>query len=634
MQTLLTVGERGIAAALAGRNTNAAHRLINALMQNDLVTPLLVATNSARTNVQVQESLLRLQLQKLRYQLAVHAQTHSDESAHEAQPKAASPRALDVLLPDSLLDDAGSPGEAALPSRPLMVMSTGMQPLPRHAAAAQLWQSLRLCMQPDAPLLDASASVHGSSGSAAAALASAVQQLAAWSAAGGEDGPAAWLPSLLDVLQRPTLLARLDAQMQPPDAAVAGMGQSCADWRALLAQPVACIAPVLTSLAAAAVSTGAAQRQAWIEFGDWLYVRVRRSRHARRGSSAGNGTAAHSDRGDIHATQHSHKVPLDSIDELGYKHVALAYARALALDAHNAQATDATRLLLRLLHFAIHHNTPAVVPALARALAMVPPATWDILAPQLFVQLRHSQPHVRTYAVQLLLGLARTVPASVLYTAVASEGAEHDAGIATLLTAAAGGAPARIEQCRALLHGVQLLMPLAAEAWQSALQTALLEVRRRVVSLKPALLRTQAPGAQGQHAPGEAALWERRYAATVAHGVATLQQLAQEWQQRQPQSPHESYILATHMPKLIEVQALLSQAPAGSNADRHAGVDARLQALEQLQQEVAVLGRNPELALTEFAPQLASFSAAAGLPVPGAGNSVLHFALFYWLVLF
>ena len=520
MQTLLTIGERTISTALRGRNTGAAKRVLSDLMQSDLVVPLLVATSSAQRSAHVQEGLLRLQLQKLRYQLAVHEQDGGGDDVG-MRATVGSPKALDELLPDSLLDDdpVGSSKMGAQTTKPLAVTSTGLQPVALSTAAAQLWQSLALCMQPSAPLLRAQR------GSGGAALAAGVQQLAAWSLRAGDGAAPPWLPGLHSTLQAPQLQAQLDAQLPRRNTAEPGGAAAAADWGALLAQEAPQSAPVLTALAAAAVSTGPSLRRAWLSFGDCLYTRVRRARHARR--SVDN--AFTSDAGAANAkTTRSSKAPLTASDEACYRHVVLAYARALALDHGATTGTDSTRVLLRLLHFAIHHNTAAMQPAIAAAFAMVPPAAWEVLAPQLFVQLQHSQAHVRTYATQLLAALAGPVPASVLYTAVAAAG-DPAAGaaspeIAELLAAVSGGSDDRVSHCRTLLEGLRLLTPLAAEAWQEALQAALVEIRRRVISLKAEVARGVAAVAEGEAA---GPLWQRRYVAMVAHGVGRLRHLLQ-----------------------------------------------------------------------------------------------------------
>lgn len=60
-------------AALEGGNVTAARALLRNLLRSDLVAPLLVAGRSARTRARGQECLLRLHLQKLRFQVALGA---------------------------------------------------------------------------------------------------------------------------------------------------------------------------------------------------------------------------------------------------------------------------------------------------------------------------------------------------------------------------------------------------------------------------------------------------------------------------------------------------------------------------------------------------------------------------------
>ena len=503
------MGERSISTALQGGNTGAAKRVLTQLMQSDIIAPLLVASSSAQRSAHTQESLLRLQLQKLRYQLAAFERNRTQAPDSN---QVASPRALDTLLPDSLLDD-GTP-------QPLALHSTGLQPVPADVAAAQLWQSLHLCMQPEAPLLhaiatpDSGSSSSAGGGSAATALAAGVHQLAVWSAAVGDASVPRWLPALRNTLLAPTLQAWRTEQLRGAAAASGPDAKAhvgdVTDWDALLADEAAHSAPLLTELAAASVSTGAQQQRAWLAFGDCLYSRVRRARHTRR-------TAA--------TTQDARKTktPLTPSDELCYRHVTLACARALALDCNAAGSTDTTRILLRLLHLAIHHNTDAMAPAIAAALDMVPPAAWEVLAPQLFVQLQHSQQHVRAYATQILAGLAKPVPASVLYAAVAAAAQQGEPSdeLSALLAAVAGGHRDRVAQCRALVDGLRLLTPLAAESWQSTLRAAIVEIRRRSASLRAEAARAP-PG--GEATEG---LWQRRYHAMVAHGLSRLKHLHQ-----------------------------------------------------------------------------------------------------------
>jgi hypothetical protein len=520
MQALLTIGERSITTALHGRNTSAAKRLLTDLMQSDLVVPLLVAGSSVRRSAHVQEGLLRLQLQKLRYQLVVHDLRKSGDEVGSGGAAA-----LDALLPEDLLDDVVSESAA----KPLAVTSTGLQPIALPTAIRQLWQSLQPCLQPDAPLIKAlgePAHAPHTGASAGAALANCMQQLARWSSQCLEEPTPQWLPALQYVLSGSALQAQLHAQLRPSQE-VGAQGDhevapaaGVANVPMLLADPVTRSAPVLCALAAAAVCTGPPLRTAWLSLGDWLYRSVRRARQVRRISA----TEIRTPVGGIKVPLS--KTPLSASDELCYKHIVLAYARALSLDFHTTSGTDTTRLLLRLLHFAIHHNTAVIQPAIAEALNMVPPAAWEVLAPQLFVQLQHSQAHVRAYATQLLAALAKPVPASVLYAVVASSTAAAATApeTLTLLSAVAAGSTDRVAHCRSLLAGLRQLTPLAAESWQTTLHAALVEIRRRGIMMKAELTRMHATAGAASDGPAMA-LWHRRYGALVAHGAHRLRLL-------------------------------------------------------------------------------------------------------------
>lgn len=348
MQSLLTIGERSITAALQGGNTAAAKRMLLTLMQNDTVVPLLVAGASVRTNAHVQEGLLRLQLQKLRFQLAAH---ETGTPRTRRQPV----RTLNELLPNDLLDP-DKPGTAQ--AARLAVTSTGLQPLGPQEALGELWHSLQPCLQPGAPLLAALDSSRSSAGGLA--LSSSVQLLAEWTAACGAHTAPTWLPALREILRRDDMHARLSQQLL-----LGQEGDGVVDWGALLAQVELMDAPAATALAAAAVTTGAPLHTAWLAFGDWLYARARRARHARRAAGVS-----------------ASKAPLTPSDSVAYCHVVLAYARALSLDALSGSGLDTTRLLLRLLHFAIHHEDSSMQAAIRVALRLVPPAAWQVLALQ------------------------------------------------------------------------------------------------------------------------------------------------------------------------------------------------------------------------------------------------------------
>lgn len=124
---------------------------------------------------------------------------------------------------------------------------------------------------------------------------------------------------------------------------------------------------------------------------------------------------------------------LSETDQLCYQHVALAYARVLSLSLSDGSGVgDHPRLILRLLHFAIHYHKHGMHALLERALCMVPSIAWEGVAPQLFVQLQHSALPVRQFATRTLGALCEVAPAAVLYTLVAKAWREGDEGLLTL----------------------------------------------------------------------------------------------------------------------------------------------------------------------------------------------------------
>lgn len=422
MQVLLTVGERSITAALQGANPDAARRLLTNLMQSDLVAPLLVAGSSARTSAHIQECLLRLQLQKLRYQLA--AQTKHSSSGQPGPALASStgiPKelSLDALLPADLLDSIGDGGHvksAGPKSHPFTVTSTGLAPLDTPAALEELWASLHHCLQPGGPLMAPLLTSGGAHSLTAAhhALAASTQQLCAWTlqaAPQQRSWSPSWASQLHHILTESSMTELLCRQLTgdaSPDPLAAGV-----DLPALLSTTVVQSAPALTCMAAAAVSSGRDLQSAWLRFGDWVYSRARQMRHSRRSSqaleSASGGLAAAG----------SHVEPeLTQEERLCYQHVALAYSRVLALSLPQG-GVDHPRLVLRLLHLAIHYHKHGMQSQLEAAMQMVPASAWEVVAPQLFVQLHHSQQHVRAFATKTLAALAGPAPAAVLYTVVA-----------------------------------------------------------------------------------------------------------------------------------------------------------------------------------------------------------------------
>jgi hypothetical protein len=605
LQALLTIGERSITAALQGGNTSSARRLLLVLMQSDTVVPLLVAGASVRTNAHVQEGLLRLQLQKLRFQLAAHeAGTKSTDSPQAACRQFV--HTLNELLPKDPFDRESPSKPPATQAAKLAVTSTGLQPLALHEALGELWQSLQPCLQLGAPLLAVLDGSHSSAGGLA--LSSSVQLLAEWTAASGSVVQPTWLPALREILQREDMCTRLTQQLLP-DWREAEANR-VVDWRALLSEEEVLNSQAATALMAAAVSTGPPLHTAWLAFGDWLYARARRARHTRR---AAGPTASKA---------------LTRTDTLSYCHVVLAYARALSLDAVSGSGADTTRLLLRLLHFAIHHEDSSMQAAIGVALRLVPPAAWQVLAPQLFVQLQHSKPHVRKYATRLLAALARPVPAAVLYTLVAMAAPEvatgdqpEATGAQALLAAVSRDNPTRVRSCRALLQGLKQLTPLAAEAWQKALEGALVEIRRRFVTLRGEAARLHTATAAGA---ADRVAWQRRYSTMLTHGLGRLQVLLHDWEAREAATPHERTITCEFVPTLKATIETLTEPPDGP--DFTSQLDRKLAPLEDIIKRAHAAVPSMDIHLSDYAPILSELSPAGELPLPGTGHGAHRLA--------
>ncbi|KAF6253546.1 hypothetical protein COO60DRAFT_1463162 [Scenedesmus sp. NREL 46B-D3] len=70
----------------------------------------------------------------------------------------------------------------------------------------------------------------------------------------------------------------------------------------------------------------------------------------------------------------------------------------------------------------------ALQPQLQQALGSSPAAAWQVLTPQLLGQLQHASAAVRALVQQLLQGLARLVPCSVLYPLIVEVRAAQEAG--------------------------------------------------------------------------------------------------------------------------------------------------------------------------------------------------------------
>lgn len=94
-----------------------------------------------------------------------------------------------------------------------------------------------------------------------------------------------------------------------------------------------------------------------------------------------------------------------------------------------------------------------------------------------------------------------------------------------LLTAATKDHPGRVSGARALLAGLRRLTLVAAEEWQAVLHAAVVEIRRRLVTLKmeAARIRDVAAGDDASRV----VLWQRRYSTLLHNVTANLQGLLQ-----------------------------------------------------------------------------------------------------------
>jgi hypothetical protein len=94
----------------------------------------------------------------------------------------------------------------------------------------------------------------------------------------------------------------------------------------------------------------------------------------------------------------------------------------------------------------------------------------------------------------------------------------------TLLAAVTKGYPGRLSGAHVLLAGLRRLTLVAAEEWLSVLHAAIVEIRRRSVTLKTEAARIRAVA--GDEA-SLVVLWQRRYS-TLLHNVTNnLQGLLQ-----------------------------------------------------------------------------------------------------------
>lgn len=94
-----------------------------------------------------------------------------------------------------------------------------------------------------------------------------------------------------------------------------------------------------------------------------------------------------------------------------------------------------------------------------------------------------------------------------------------------LLAAAAQGHPGRVAGARVLLAGLRRLTLLAAEEWLAVLHAAVVEIRRRIVSLKMEAARIR--GVAVGDAASRVVLWQRRYSTLLGNVTADLQALLQ-----------------------------------------------------------------------------------------------------------
>ena len=94
-----------------------------------------------------------------------------------------------------------------------------------------------------------------------------------------------------------------------------------------------------------------------------------------------------------------------------------------------------------------------------------------------------------------------------------------------LLAAVAKGHPSRVAECRCLLAGLRRVTLVAAEKWQLTLQAAIVEIRRRLVTLKTEAARSLA--ANAIEASSSAVIWQRRYSTLLENAVSDLHKLLQ-----------------------------------------------------------------------------------------------------------
>lgn len=110
------------------------------------------------------------------------------------------------------------------------------------------------------------------------------------------------------------------------------------------------------------------------------------------------------------------------------------------------------------------------------------------------------------------------------FTGTASDKANSPA-LQALLEVVTKGHPGRVSGARALLTGLRRLTLVAAEEWLAVLHAAVVEIRRRLVTLKleAARIRDVAAGDDASRV----VLWQRRYSTLLHNVTSNLQGLLQ-----------------------------------------------------------------------------------------------------------
>eukprot|EP00892_Ulva_mutabilis_P006374 jgi/Ulvmu1/4108/UM019_0087.1 len=210
--------------------------------------------------------------------------------------------------------------------------------------------------------------------------------------------------------------------------------------------------------------------------------------------------------------------------------------------------------------------------------------------------------------------LHRPSLAAVLTGGCACTGADHESEeLQELLNAVAKGHPSRVAECRSLLAGLRRVTLVAAEEWQLTVQAAIVEIRRRLVTLKTEAERAQS--ATAIEAASSAVIWQRRYSTLLAHAISDLRRLLQDWSSRSHSTPHEHAIASKFVPVLEAAVHRLEIAPDAAAVGKE--FPPKLRALEELAQGLMQLVPGPYINLTNFSPSLISVPIDASLPIPG-----------------